>query len=61
MVTTDTEHRSRGATTRELPDRVGESLRRAGPRQGRHLVNDVISDPIRLIDLNGRVVGVIRR
>jgi hypothetical protein len=43
------------------PFSLGPSLRRAGPRKGRHMVNDIISDPIRRIDLNGRIVGVIRR
>jgi Leishmanolysin/Bacterial Ig-like domain (group 2) len=43
------------------PFTLNPSLRRAGPREGRHMVNDIISDPIRLMDLNGRIVGVIRR
>ena len=43
------------------PFTLGPTLRRAGPRKGRHMVNDIISDPIRLVDLNGRIVGVIRR
>lgn len=30
-------------------------------RRGRELVNDIISDPIRRIDVNGRIVGIIRR
>jgi hypothetical protein len=37
------------------------AVRRAGPRKGRQMVNDIISDPIRRIDVNGRIVGVIRR
>ena len=43
------------------PFTLNPSVRKAGPRQGRHLVNDIISDPIRRVDLNGRIVGVIRR
>jgi hypothetical protein len=30
-------------------------------RRGRQMVDDIISDPIRRIDVNGRIVGVIRR
>jgi hypothetical protein len=37
------------------------AFRIADARRGRHLVNDVISGPIRRIDLNGRIVGVLRR
>jgi hypothetical protein len=40
---------------------LGTSFRTAGQRRGRPMVNDIISDPIRRIDVNGRVVGVIRR
>jgi hypothetical protein len=43
------------------PFSLNPSLRVAGPRSGRPLVNDIISDPIRRVDLNGHVVGVIRR
>jgi hypothetical protein len=43
------------------PFTLAPSFRAAGARQGRELVNDIISDPIRRIDLNGRVVGIIRR
>jgi hypothetical protein len=43
------------------PFTLNPSLRRAGPRKGRQMVNDIISDPIRRVDLNGRIVGVIRR
>ena len=37
------------------------AFRIASQRRGRRMINDVISDPIRRIDANGRVVGVIRR
>ena len=37
------------------------TFRAAGARRGREMVNDIISDPIRRIDANGRIVGVIRR
>jgi hypothetical protein len=37
------------------------SFRIARPRRGRQMVNDIISDPIRRVDQNGRIVGVIRR
>jgi len=37
------------------------TFRIAGQRRGRRMINDIISDPIRRIDANGRVVGVIRR
>jgi Leishmanolysin/Bacterial Ig-like domain (group 2) len=43
------------------PFTFNPSLRVAGPRRGRLLVNDIISDPIRRVDLNGRIVGVVRR
>jgi hypothetical protein len=36
-------------------------LRIAGQRRGRQLINDIISDPIQQITLDGRVVGVLRR
>jgi hypothetical protein len=47
--------------TKADPFSLNPSLRVAGPRRGRQLVNDIISDPIRRVDLNGRIVGVIRR
>jgi hypothetical protein len=37
------------------------AFRIASQRRGRRMINDVISEPIRRIDANGRVVGVIRR
>jgi hypothetical protein len=37
------------------------TVRIAGQRRGRQLINDIISDPIRRITADGRVVGVIRR
>jgi hypothetical protein len=37
------------------------TFRIASQRRGRRMINDVISEPIRRIDANGRVVGVIRR
>lgn len=43
------------------PFTLTAALRAAGPRRGRPLVNDVITDPIRQIDASGRVIGVIRR
>jgi hypothetical protein len=43
------------------PYTLSPGLRVAGPRRGRMLENDIISDPIRQVDANGRVVGVIRR
>ena len=43
------------------PFTLNPAVRVAGPRRGRQLVNDIISDPIRRVDLNGRIVGVIRR
>jgi hypothetical protein len=43
------------------PFSLTPAVRRAGPRKGRLMVNDIISDPIRRIDVNGRIVGVIRR
>jgi hypothetical protein len=43
------------------PFTLAPSFRAAGARHGREMVNDIISDPIRRIDLNGRVVGIIRR
>ena len=43
------------------PFTLTPALRIAGQRRGRPLVNDIISDPIRRITADGRVVGVIRR
>ncbi|HEU4523720.1 MAG TPA: leishmanolysin-related zinc metalloendopeptidase [Gemmatimonadales bacterium] len=43
------------------PYTLNPGIRIAGPRRGRQMVNDVIKDPIRRIDLNGRIVGTIRR
>ena len=43
------------------PFTLTPAFRVAGPRRGRELVNDIISDPIRRVDSNGRIVGVIRR
>ena len=43
------------------PFTLSPSFRIAGPRRGRRMVNDIISDPIRRMDVNGRIVGVIRR
>jgi len=43
------------------PFTLAPGLRIAGQRRGRHLVDDIISDPIRRITADGRVVGVIRR
>jgi hypothetical protein len=43
------------------PFTLGAAFRMAGPRRGRTMVNDIISDPIRRVDASGRVVGVIRR
>jgi hypothetical protein len=43
------------------PFTLAPALRIAGQRRGRHLVNDIIGDPIRRIDASGRVRGVIRR
>jgi hypothetical protein len=43
------------------PFTLAPGLRIAGQRRGRQLINDIISDPIRRITLDGRVVGVIRR
>ena len=43
------------------PFTLNAAVRIAAPRRGRHMVNDIISDPIRRVDLNGRIVGVIRR
>jgi hypothetical protein len=47
--------------TQADPFSLGASLRVAGPRHGRPMANDIISDPSRRVDLNGRIVGVIRR
>jgi hypothetical protein len=43
------------------PFTLMSSIRIAGQRRGRELINDIISDPIRQITVDGRVVGVIRR
>jgi hypothetical protein len=43
------------------PFTLTPALRIAGQRRGRQLTNDIISDPIRRITTDGRVVGVIRR
>jgi hypothetical protein len=43
------------------PFTLNPAFRMAGPRRGRTMVNDIISDPIRRVDASGRVVGVIRR
>jgi hypothetical protein len=43
------------------PFTLNPGFRIAGPRRGRHMVNDIISDPIRRVDPNGRIVGVIQR
>ncbi len=43
------------------PFTLEPAFRKAGPRKGRLMVNDIIKDPIRRMDLNGRIVGVIRR
>jgi hypothetical protein len=43
------------------PFTLTPALRIAGQRKGRQLINDIISDPIRRITADGRVVGVIRR
>ncbi|MBA3894885.1 MAG: Ig-like domain-containing protein [Gemmatimonadales bacterium] len=43
------------------PFTIAPALRIAGPRRGRPMVDDIISDPIRRIDESGRVVGVIQR
>ena len=37
------------------------TIRVAGQRRGRHMVNDIISDPIRGITPGGRMVGVLKR
>ena len=43
------------------PFTLTPAIRVAGQRRGRPLLNDIISDPIRRITADGRVVGVIRR
>jgi hypothetical protein len=43
------------------PFTLTPAIRIAGQRRGRQLINDIISDPIRRITADGRVVGVIRR
>jgi leishmanolysin/Big-like domain-containing protein len=43
------------------PFTLSPAIRVAGQRRGRQLINDIISDPIRRITADGRVVGEIRR
>jgi hypothetical protein len=43
------------------PFTLTPGIRIAGQRRGRQMTNDVISDPIRRITADGRVVGVMRR
>ncbi|HUQ15139.1 MAG TPA: leishmanolysin-related zinc metalloendopeptidase [Gemmatimonadales bacterium] len=43
------------------PFTLTPAIRIAGQRRGRQLINDIISDPIRRITADGRVVGVIQR
>ena len=43
------------------PFSLSPALRVAGERRGRPLGDDIIKDPIRLVDTNGRVVGEVRR
>jgi len=43
------------------PFTLAPALRIAGRKKGRQLLNDIISDPIRRITADGRVVGVLRR
>ena len=43
------------------PFTLTPALRIAGQRRGRQLIDDIISDPIRRITVDGRVVGVGRR
>jgi hypothetical protein len=43
------------------PFTLTPAIRVAGQRRGRQLINDIISDPIRRITADGRVVGVIQR
>jgi hypothetical protein len=43
------------------PFALTPSIRIAGQRRGRQLINDIIRDPIRQVTADGRVVGVIRR
>ena len=47
--------------TQADPFSLSASLRVAGPRHGRAMAHDIISDPIRRVDLHGRIVGVIPR
>ena len=42
------------------PFTLAPGFRIAGRRRGRHLINDIISDPIRRVTADGRVVDVIR-
>jgi hypothetical protein len=43
------------------PFTLNPAFRIAGPRRGREMVNDIIKNPIVRVDVNGRIVGVIRR
>jgi hypothetical protein len=43
------------------PFSLSPTLRIAGQRRGREMINDIISDPIRRITTSGSVVGVVRR
>jgi hypothetical protein len=43
------------------PFSLSPAIRVAGQRRGRQLINDIISEPIRRITADGRVVGVMRR
>ena len=43
------------------PFSLTPALRVAGERRGRPLGDDIIKDPIRLVDTDGRVVGEVRR
>jgi hypothetical protein len=40
---------------------LNPTFRIAGQGRGRQMINDIITEPIRRIDANGRVVGVVRR
>jgi hypothetical protein len=43
------------------PFTLNPAVRIAGQRRGRHMVDDIIRDPIRRITVDGRIVGVIQR
>ncbi len=43
------------------PFTLNPGFRIAGSRRGRHLVNDIIDKPIVRVDVNGRIMGMIRR